>query len=469
MSPSSRRSFTNAAVLLGAGLFTLGGASRIAPLAWLERQAVTALAQEIDPTGQRIEGNGSTRDPWLRRRAIQPADTPPRVLGIDDDPEQWFSSSPLSPVDHALIFARLREAGHRVLGIGHLMAWDEAEPLAMDALRKQLDLLDKAVLALPLARGADAEPVPAPFLRMSLPESAVSGDLSALPRVNRVAVANAELGGERSLAGFSLLENEARADKSQHHLLARWNDRILFSFPLAAEMAALGISPDQVQIQPGKQIRLGPAGPVFPIDEFGRTPIRRDGEALDIPAMQLIREENPIPPDDSVLLTRDLRKELADEEKAWSEELASIARTLRSAPRFGDAMALKRASTPLALASLLCLNFFATWACSLQRRRWRIAVSLMVAALGGQFLYLLAARQDVWLPPLALLVPGLTAFALSLRREKPPIRQAPAPTPIAPEPETPKTPSQAPAKAAPAKKRGRKGSGSKRKGPGKKR
>ena len=33
----------------------------------------------------------------------------------------------------------------------HLMAWDEPEPLAMDALRKQLDRLDAAVLALPLA------------------------------------------------------------------------------------------------------------------------------------------------------------------------------------------------------------------------------------------------------------------------------------------------------------------------------
>jgi len=438
----SRRTFANAAILLGAGLFALGGASRIPPLGWIERQAVQALAGAIDPAERRIDGPGSRDEPWLRRVAIPPATTPPRFLGIDDDPEQWFSSSPLSPVDHALIFARLREAGHRVIGVGHLMTWDEPEPLAIEALRKQLDRLDAAVLALPLARGAGAEPLPAPFLRMSLAESAVHGDVSGLPRVNRLAVADAELGGERGLAGFSLLENESDPGDGRQALLARWNDRILFAFPLAVEIAALGLDPAEVTIEPGKRIRLGGGGPVFPIDEFGRTPVAPGAAAIDIPAMRLIQEKDPIPAAGGVLLTKDLRSGLPPADKAWSDGLAGIVHTLRAAPRFGQPVELRRPEALVELSLVALLAFFATWASRLDPRRGRIAASLLVAASGALLLHFFATRHNAWLPPLAMLCPGLIALGLSFRRDG--TATAPAPAELAAAPAKPATGAQTP-------------------------
>ena len=427
MTTPSRRTFTNAAVLLGVGLFALGGTALIPPLRWVERQLVKVLAGAVDPAERIIDGRGSHEAPWTRRSATPPEATPPpRFLTIDDDPDQWFSSSPLSPVDHALIFARLREAGHGVLGVGHLMSWEAAEPLAMEALRKQLDRFDAAVLALPLARGAGGEPVPAPLLRMSLAESAVKGDASSFPRVNRLAVPNAELGGSRTLAGFSLLENEADPGDGGRHLVARWDDRILFAFPLAVEVAALGLDPAAVTIEAGKEIRLGKGGPVFPIDAFGRTPAAAYPVSIDIPAMRLISEKNPVPAAGGVLVTRDVRSELPAAEKAWSDGLAGIVQALRAATRFERATELKRPDPLLELALVAGLAFFATWATRLERPLWRIVATLAVVGLGAELLHLFAARRDAWLPPLAMLSPGLVALGLALRKEEPVEVSAPA-------------------------------------------
>ena len=176
MSTPSRRTFTHAAVLLGAGLFAIGGVSLIPPLRALERWMVKGLAFTVDPVDTILDGSGLQESPWTRRKSVPPpVQTPPRLLNIDDDPEGYFSTSPLAPIDHSVIFAGLSEAGHKVLGVGHLMAWDDPEPLAMEALRKQLDRFDAAVLALPLARGAQPDPVAAPFLRWSVLESDAQG------------------------------------------------------------------------------------------------------------------------------------------------------------------------------------------------------------------------------------------------------------------------------------------------------
>lgn len=415
----SRRTFTNAAVLLGVGLFALGAASRIPPLRALERWIVKQVALAIDPVDTILDGDGSQSKPWTRRKAVPPVVAPPpRLLNIGDEPDGWFSASPLSPVDHALIFSKLHNAGHKILGVGHLMAWDEAEPLAMDGLRMKLDLFDAAVLALPLARGAGGEPVPAPFLRWSMPEDDAEGDVSSFPRVNRVSIPNAELGGEKSLAGFSLLENESDPGDGKQPLLARWNDLIVFSFPLAVEIAARGLTPSDVMIRAGKDIRLGTDGPVIPIDDFGRGPVATDVMALDVPAMRLISEENPLPPTAEPLLTRDVRAALAPEEKAWSDRLAASAQALRLAQRFQPSVTLPRPDAMLELLLISGLTLFGTWATRMRHIAWRIIAAVMIAGLSVELLYLLAARHNEWLPPLALLCPGIAALGLSFLPEK---------------------------------------------------
>lgn len=419
MSTPSRRTFTHAAVLLGAGLFALGGVSLVPPLRALERWMVKGLAFTVDPVETILDGNGSPKSPWTRRKSVPPpVQTPPRLLNIDDDPEGYFSTSPLAPIDHSVIFAGLHEAGHKVLGVGHLMAWDEPEPLAMDALRKQLDRFDAAVLALPLARGAAPEPVAAPFLRWSVMESDAEGKVSALPQVNRIAVPNAEQGGTKSLAGFSLLENESDPGADKQPLLAQWGDRIVFAFPLAVEIAAEGLTPADVAIHVGKEIRLGPGGPVIAIDEFGRGTVAPGVEAIETPAKRMI-SEGAEPPKSKPLLTRDTKSNLSPADKAWSDQLPGRIQALRAAPRYQPAAILPRPDALLELFLVSLLAFAGTAATCLKSLHWRIVAALMIAGLGMECLYLFAARQNAWLPPLAMLCPGLIALGLSFRKEEP--------------------------------------------------
>jgi hypothetical protein len=411
--PSSR-TFTHAAILLGVGLFVLGTASLFPPTRTLERWIVKQVALKIDPVDTIIDGQGSQEIPWTRRKAVPPViPPPPRLLTIDEDPEKWFSASPLAPVDHALIFARLADVGHKTLGVGHLMAWDEPVPLAMQALRKQLDRYDAAVLALPLARGAAPEPVAAPFLRWSIEAKDAKGKVSALPQVNRVSIPNAELGGEKTLGGFSLLENEKDPGDGTQPLLAQWGDRVIFAFPLAVEIAAQGLTPADVLVHVGREVRLGMDGPVIPIDGFGRGPVATDVRPLEAPAMRLIYEKNSLPPMAEPLVTRDVRVDLPPAEKAWSDRLAASVQALRQAQRFQRAVTLPRPDVLMELALMLGMVFFGTWATCQRHIAWRVITALMLTGIGAQLIFLFASRQNLWLPPLAILSPGLTAFGLA--------------------------------------------------------
>ncbi|MEK7953086.1 hypothetical protein [Luteolibacter soli] len=418
MNTPSSRTFTNAAILLGVGLFALGGASLIPPLRALERFIVKQIALQIDPVDTILDGQGSQETPWTRRKAVPPVvPPPPRVLTIDEDPEHWFSASPLAAVDHALIFARLADVGHKTLGVGHLMVWDQTDPLAMGALRKQLDRFDAAVLALPLAHGAAPEPVAAPFLRWSIPASDAKGKVSGLPQVNRVSIPNVELGGQKTLGGFSLLENEKDPGDGKQALLAQWGDRVIFSFPLAVEIAANGLTPADVLVNVGREVRLGMDGPVIPIDGFGRGAVAANVQTIEAPAMRLIYEKNSLPPMAEPLVTRDVRADLPPEEKAWSDRLAASVQALRQAQRFQQAVTLPRPDTLMELALMLGMVFFGTWATCQRHIAWRAITALMLAGIGAQLLYLFASRQNLWLPPLAILSPGLTAFGLAFAKK----------------------------------------------------
>ncbi|QJE97017.1 hypothetical protein [Luteolibacter luteus] len=438
MSAPSRRTFVNAAVILGVGLFALGGVSSIPPLRKAEREAVKKLALSFDPAESAFGGEGSQDKPWRRWKA-KPAVVPeaPRFLTVDDDPEGWFSTSPPSPVDFAILFSRLKGAGHTKIGSAYLMAWEQNDPLALVALRKQLDRFDSAVLGLPLARGASAEPVPAPFLRLSLDIGEAEGDVSALPQVNRLAVPNAELGGERSQAGFTLLENETDAGDGRQHLLARWGNRIIFSLPLATEIASLGIDPEEIRVISGAEIRLGAGGPVIPIDEFGRTLPAAEISAVDIPATKIISDENPVPPSVDPLILRDARTEIPERERAWSNALGGLVQALRSAPRYENSTVLPRPEPVTELALISLLAFFGAWATALRGVFWRPIVTVMVAAFGAELVWLLAGQWNLWLPPFAVLAPAAVTLLLGFIPERKaaviPAVTVPSPAPQAPE------------------------------------
>jgi hypothetical protein len=214
------------------------------------------------------------------------------------------------------------------------------------------------------------------------------------------------------VAGFSLLENESDPGDAVQPLLARWGNRIVFSFPLAVEIAAEGLTPADVIVHVGKEIRIGKAGPVIPIDGFGHGEVAPGVEAIEAPAKRIV-SEGPEPPKSKPLLTRDTRDDLSAADKAWSDRLAGRVQALRTATRYEPTVPLPRPDALLELLLVSLLALAGTAAAGLRSLPWRIVASVMVVGLGTEFLYLFAARQNAWLPPLAMLCPGLIGLGLS--------------------------------------------------------
>ncbi len=403
MSALPRRPLVNAAVILGVGIFALGAGPSIPFLSRAGLRLVEQLGLKLDPTPSAFSGDGSPEQPWQRWKS-KPAPPPEPVvlLSVEQGEQGWFSTFPPAPVDCAVVFKRLREAGHRNIGCGYLMAWDEANAVGVNAVRLHLDSFDTAVLGLPLSRGAAGEPLPSAFLRLSVEADKVEGDVSALPQVNKLAAPRAELGGERSLAGFTVLENERIPEEGPQPLLARWGDRIVFALPLASEIAALGISPSEVKITLGREIRVGLDGPVVPIDSLGRAVPVHAGEVVDTPLWKVASGEIPVPSANFPLLIRDSRPDLPRAEELWSKGLPDLAQAIRSAPRYERPLVLHRLPVLAEMALILLIAFFTAWATWVRNIFWRLLVVVMAAGFAGELLYLLSSERNLWLPPLPI-------------------------------------------------------------------
>lgn len=192
----------------------------------------------------------------------------PGVALLEDNLSGVFLSSPHAPIDLALIFRNIERLEGRSVAIGAVMAWDDPDPIGISALDRVLGNFDSVVTTVPLTRGATAEALPPAFRRASLPLDAVRGDTSALPVVNRQAVSDALLGGGNARAGFTFVEPFDGIERPL--VIARWDDRVVFSFAFLAAMQQAGIGIDSLQIRLGSHIRVGSGGWIIPIDEAGR-------------------------------------------------------------------------------------------------------------------------------------------------------------------------------------------------------
>ena len=191
----------------------------------------------------------------------------PLLVSLDDDPEGVFQTTPPSPIDLAVIFNNLRRLGAEQAASGAVLAWDAPDPIGLLALERTLGEFEHVTMAAPLGRGAVAGTMPSPFRRASVGISAVRGDAARLPRVNRMILPDAVLGGDRAWAGFQFLENDIPPHELP--LLARWEDRIVFAFPLLCAIRQNGLALEDIDVRPGEFIRLGENGPVLPVDARG--------------------------------------------------------------------------------------------------------------------------------------------------------------------------------------------------------
>ncbi len=387
---------------LGAGLLLLAVTPSVP---WLERadRAVFSWLAGGDPE---VEGRGSAADPRKIAEYARPAEPEPMaLLTLEEDPEGWFESMPPPPSDIAVVLARLHESGLRHLGIGYPLQWDEADTLAIQAMRGVMDRYDGLVLGFPLKDATAGDPVAAPFLRASVDDAEVIGDVTELPVVNAIRGVTPELGGRNSLAGFTRLESE-KDEQERTYLLARWGDRVVFSLPLALEIARRGVAFEDVEIEVGKAIRIGDSGPRIPIDFRGRARLPATAaEVSEIPLRAVIEESLPedFAAQDRPVMIGDARLLGPKEDVAWAAGVGAVDRLIRTAPVRTALREVPRLNGLAELGLLIASALFCGWILKAGMIEVRVGIAVTAMLALGALALVVIRYLGVTPPLLALL------------------------------------------------------------------
>ncbi|MFT4177002.1 MAG: hypothetical protein QM627_10140 [Luteolibacter sp.] len=283
-----------------------------------------------------ISGKGTHESPWqLRTVATETKSDPkqaPVVISLGNDPEGIFQSSPPSPADLGVLFANLRRLGAENAASAAVLSWETPDAMSLAALDLTMSRFESVLTTSPLSRGSVPSQMPASYRRASLPLSGVQGNAENLPLVNRVPIPNVIFGGDNALSGFNVLESEP--ESSAPYLVARWEDRVVFSFPLLVVMQRHRLPVEGIVVKPGEAIWLSAEGPVVPIDEFGRlsAKVRPVEERQVIPAEALIDAREgifPIPTPGPVIL-RDDQSAAEPSTQAFSRNLIPVISSIAS-------------------------------------------------------------------------------------------------------------------------------------------
>lgn len=355
---------------------------------------------------------------WLLRTVnvrptLDPAHTPP-LVSLGEDPDRVFQTSPPSPIDLAVILNNFRRLGADRAAIAAVLAWDAPDPIGLAALDRTLAGFESLVMAAPLGRGPVAGTMPQAFREASVPLTAIHGESGRLPIVNRVPLDHAILGGDNTWAGFQFLENTGGAARFPP-LMARWEDRVVFAFPLLATMRELGVTPDELEIRPGEFLRLGTGGPVVPIDTFGRmTATPPSGRGLPaIPAADLIDAADDLfaeTPEKPPVL-RDDRAGAEAPTRAFSATFPAVMTVIASDAGLAPARAIRRrgAGADLVFLAIFCLPL------ALAGRMRPFARSVMLSCMAIALLsaQVGAVGAGIWLPGLPAMMAWCVALAIS--------------------------------------------------------
>ncbi|MCP5547255.1 MAG: hypothetical protein H7A50_07770 [Akkermansiaceae bacterium] len=440
-------------------------AAFLLPGTGIDRFAFAASVRSVANPPFFITGNGKPGDPWkLRTLSAEPAvdDAAPVVVALGDDPDGFFQSSPAAPIDIAVVLRNFPRLGADKAAVGIVLAWDEPDPMGLTALDNVLDRFDSLVMCAPLGRGAVPEPLPAAFRRASLPAAGIDG-ADSLPVVNRIPFPGVILGGSAT-AGFQNIDSEPTTGSIP--LLARWDDRVVFAFPLLAAMQRLDVPPEKLEIRLGEYLRLGNEGPVLPIDSRGRFAVSslQHPDPAVVRARDTIDREEALATDGHPVLFRDDRSAADDATRRFSALLAPALATLASRDGLSETTAYPRLR-PNTEWTLLAIIAVAAFLACLRGGMSRGVLLAVLAAMIVAVQLLAFGLADRWLPGLPALAATAAAALVSLIPvrvvAKPPapkpLPREPDPEPEAPPPEPKSKPSaKKAAKKAPAKKAARK-------------
>ena len=365
-----------------------------------------------------ISGEGSREMPWklgsMAAHAKPDKRQAPVIVSLGDDLEGFFQTSPPAPIDVAVMFSNFHRLGAKKAATAVVLAWEAPDPIGLVALDQALGKFDSLVMAAPLSRAVVSSPLPASFRRASLPLTDIVGDTNNLPVINRIPLPGVILGGENSIAGFSFLESEPAT--SSPPLLARWQDRVVFAFPLLIVLQRSNLPLDGMEIHLGKYIKLGPTGPIVPLDESGRLdmPVKSLAPYKEISAETLIDGGDDLFPKtapDPVIL-RDDRSSSEPATQAFSASLSGMIAAMASNEAYAQTREYPRLQTELEI-SLLAITVLALLVISTlgDFRNYLGLLLLSGLILTAQWIGVGMAAH--WLPGLPALAAILAAFCAS--------------------------------------------------------
>jgi hypothetical protein len=222
-------------------------------------------------------------------------------------------------------------------------------------------------------------------------------------------------------------------------LMARWEDRVVFSFPLLTVLQRLDLPLDGMEVRLGEFLKLGPSGPIVPIDESGRLamPLKSISGYAEISAEALIDGGDDLFPKqapDPVIL-RDDQTAAEPSTHAFSRSLSAAIALIASSGGLTDAAEFPRLSEGWEILVLSAAVLIMTLVCGSSR----FVMHLGTAVLAGIFLaaqWVAFGTASIWLPGLPALAAILTATAaaklIQARISTPVLTPALDPVPEAP-------------------------------------
>ena len=406
-------------------LWVMSGAAVAAVVAWwavpgtsTDHAAFVAVARSFANPPFFISGNGSHAAPWQLRTVAATNLTDrrqtPVIVSLGDDGEGFFQSSPPSPIDLAVILTNFQRLGVAKAATGVVLAWDVPDPIGLAALDKAISRFDSLVMTAPLSRGAVPEPLPPAFRKASLSLDSLHGDSSYLPIVNRIPLPGVILGGANTLAGFQVLDSEPAGKFAP--LLARWGDRVVFSFPLLCALQRLDLTVEGVSVTLGESIKLSPHGPIVPIDRYGRLamPLKTLPPYAEIPAAALIDGTAALFPSHAPLpvVLRDDRSAAEPATRAFSQKLPTLIAALAADQGLAPPRNYHRLAPAWELAGLIVVALILAKLCA-----WpafaRNTGLLTTAGVCLSTQFIAAAWAGLWLPGMAALAAIACAAVLA--------------------------------------------------------
>ncbi|MBQ7022556.1 MAG: hypothetical protein IJN29_03180 [Akkermansia sp.] len=208
----------------------------------------------------------------------------PRVGAVEVDDASaagCFAALPLGPQDTAVLLNKLTAQGVRHLAVSAPFTWQNPPAIARQMVAMRLGAFSSVAVGLRGRTAAEADFTPTVLRSWAIPSDHIEGDTSGLPAANRAVENDLYQTPEAANLGWApdrleeerLTQNPGHPTDRTFPLLARWNGEIFPTLPLRLAMQIKGLTPADLRVRIGRDIRLGNI--TLPLDERGRTRLTR--------------------------------------------------------------------------------------------------------------------------------------------------------------------------------------------------